>query len=64
MYRNEDVLYFVAETKETGTVDDPGHTLLRPLEQLKIDCAKKHFQDFEQVKYRVVSDLPELVQNS
>ncbi|MCI5105919.1 MAG: DEAD/DEAH box helicase family protein [Pseudomonadales bacterium] len=60
-YRNQQAIYFVAETKGTGSSEDPGHDLLRPLEKLKIDCAKRHFEDFEEVTYRVVANLQELV---
>jgi len=53
-------LYFVAETKDTGggrvQLD-----LLRPLEQLKIECGRRHFANFEQVQFKVVSKLEELV---
>jgi type III restriction enzyme len=61
VYHNNEVLYFVAETKSTGAAEDPAHALLRPLEQLKIDCAKKHFEDFEEVKYKVVAEISELL---
>jgi type III restriction enzyme len=54
----------VAETKDAGDAVDPAHGLLRPLEQYKIDCARKHFRNFEEVHYRVVAKLAELVSSS
>jgi type III restriction enzyme len=60
-YRNDNVLYFVAETKGIGTDDDPGHALLRLVERLKVECGKRHFRNFEQVQFKVVQKLEELV---
>lgn len=61
-YRNDKVLYFVAETKKTGTTDHVQLDLLRPIEELKIECGIRHFKNFEQVQFKVVSSLNELVQ--
>ncbi len=60
-YRNYKTLYFVAETK--GGTDAVGirEDLLRPLEQLKIECGRRHFKQFEQVSFRVVKCLDELL---
>ncbi|CAJ8826282.1 type III restriction enzyme, res subunit [Burkholderia pseudomallei] len=60
-YRNDTMLYFVAETKKTGTGDHVQLDLLRPIEDLRIECGKRHFKNFEQVQFRVVSSLEELV---
>lgn len=60
-YRNDTTLYFVAETKKTGAGDQVQLDLLRPLEDLRIECGKRHFRNFEQVQFRVVSTLEELV---
>lgn len=60
-YRNDDVLYFVAETQGSGATNDPAHALLRPLERLKIECARKHFRDFQQIKYKVVEEFAQLL---
>ena len=54
--KNEKKLYFVAETK--STLDDFER---RESENLKIKCGKKHFEKFENVKYKVVSKVSELV---
>jgi len=60
-YRNDKTLYFVAETKKTGDGDHVKLDLLRPIEDLKIECGKRHFKNFEQVCFKVVSSLTELV---
>ena len=61
VYRNDETLYFVAETKDTGGKDGVNLSLLRPLEQLKIECGKRHFKQFEEVRFRVVKNLAELI---
>lgn len=60
-YRNDKTLYFVAETKQTGSGDHVQLDLLRPIEELRIECGKRHFKNFEQVQFKVVSTLTELV---
>jgi type III restriction enzyme len=60
-YHNDKTLYFVAETKKTGNSDHVQLDLLRPIEDLRIECGKRHFKNFEEVRFRVVSSLPELV---
>lgn len=56
---NREHVYFVAETKNTGTGIQDGVDLdqLSLSEQQKIACAKKHFALLEPVRYRVVSKL-------
>jgi type III restriction enzyme len=61
VYKNDQTLYFVAETKSTGGKDGVNLALLRPLEQLKIECGKRHFRQFEEVRFRVVKNLSELL---
>jgi type III restriction enzyme len=61
VYTNDQTLYFVAETKDTGSGNGVDLSLLRPLEKLKIECGKKHFDQFEEVKFRVVKSLGELI---
>lgn len=60
VFHGDKRVYFVAETKNTGT---PNVDLqkLRANEQLKIKCGKAHFQQFEDVAYRVVQSVDELV---
>lgn len=60
-YRNNTTLYFVAETKKTGNGDHVQLDLLRPIENLRIECGKRHFKNFERVQFRVVSSLEELM---
>ena len=60
VFHGDKRVYFVAETKNTGT---PTVDLqkLRANEQLKIKCGKAHFQQFEDVTYRVVQSVDELI---
>lgn len=53
-------VYFVAETKYTGT---PTVDLerLHPSEKLKIRCGEAHFKQFEGLEYRVISKVSELI---
>jgi type III restriction enzyme len=60
-WRNDETLYFVAETKNTGKGGHVRRDLLRPIEDLRIECGKRHFENFEQVRFRVVNTLEELV---
>ncbi len=60
-YRSDTTLYFVAETKKTGSGDHVQLDLLRPIEDLRIECGKRHFKNFELVQFKVVSTLEELV---
>ncbi|MDV6346754.1 DEAD/DEAH box helicase family protein [Nitrosomonas sp. Is35] len=60
-YRNDKMLYFVAETKKTGSGDHVQIDLLRPIEELRIECGKRHFKNFEEVQFKVVSSLTELL---
>lgn len=53
-------VYFVAETKDTGTsVVDLDK--LHPSERLKIHCGEEHFKQFESLKYRVINKVSELI---
>lgn len=60
-YRNDRTLYFVAETKDTGKKVGVAEDMLRPIEQLKIECGRRHFKNFEEVQFKVVKSLQELV---
>lgn len=60
-YRNDETWYFVAETKRTGNGDHVRLDLLRPIEDLRIECGNRHFKNFEEVRFRVVSSLTELL---
>jgi len=52
----EPLLYLVRETKGTTHLDD-----LRPDEQRKIRCGRRHFKDALGVDYAVVRSAQELV---
>jgi type III restriction enzyme len=60
VFEDDNKIYFVAETKETGTprVDV---SKLHPDEQMKIKCGRAHFKEFDGLKYDVVSKVGELV---
>ena len=60
-YRNDRTLYFVAETKDTGSHEGVALDKLRPIEQLKIECGKRHFKNFEEVQFKVVKSLENLI---
>ncbi len=61
IYQNYKNLYFVAETKGTTGVTGVRESMLRPLEQLKIECGKRHFRNFEDVQFKVVRKLEDLL---
>ena len=60
VFEDDKKIYFVAETKDTGTprVD---LSKLHPDEQLKIKCGKAHFNEFANLEYDVVSRVGELI---
>jgi len=60
-YRNNKTLYFIAETKKTGDSDHVQLDLLRPIEDLRIECGKQHFKNFEEIQFKVVTLLTALV---
>lgn len=61
MYQNDDLLYFVAETKDKAAANNLN--LLRPIERLKIESGRKHFSAYEKVSFKVVYDLAGLITN-
>ena len=60
VFEDDKKIYFVAETKDTGTplVDV---SKLSPDEQMKIKCGKAHFNEFADLKYDVVSRVGQLI---
>lgn len=56
IYKNENRIYFVAETK--STLDT---AKLRPQEAMKIKCGKAHFKEFPEVKFKHVKDVSGLM---
>lgn len=59
VFEDDTRVYFVAETKSTG-LSDVDLNRLRKQEQQKIKCGKAHFEQFDEVEYRVVSRVGEL----
>lgn len=59
VFEDDHKIYFVAETKDTGT-SEVDLTKLREEEQLKIKCGKAHFKEFANLKYLVVKNVREL----
>lgn len=60
VFKDDKKIYFVAETKNTGT-DDVDLKKLKLDEQLKIKCGKAHFQQIDGVEYKVVSKVGKLI---
>jgi type III restriction enzyme len=55
-------IYFVAETKDAKAVKD--RSLLRESERMKIHCGEKHFEQFDDVYFDVVSSVTDLKKGS
>lgn len=55
------MLYFVAETENTGSREHVQLDLLRSIGDLRIECGKRHFENFEEVQFKVVSSLESLL---
>ena len=56
---HDERVYFVAETKNTGT-ENVDSRQLRQSEQLKIAYAEQHFKQLTNVEYRLVKKVDEL----
>jgi type III restriction enzyme len=61
MYQNDEKLYFVAETKGTSKDGELKAELLRPIEEYKIECGKRHFRQFDGVQFKAVTGLEQLL---
>jgi type III restriction enzyme len=61
VFEDDKKIYFVAETKDTGTptVD---LSKLSADEQMKIKCGKAHFNEFENLEYKVVNKVGQLIE--
>ena len=61
VFEDDKKIYFVAETKDTGTpiVD---LSKLSADEQMKIKCGKAHFNEFDNLEYKVVNKVGQLVE--
>ncbi|MBE6321891.1 MAG: DEAD/DEAH box helicase [Bacteroidales bacterium] len=59
VFEDDKKVYFVAETKDTGTSTvDLGK--LHPSERQKIHCGEAHFEQFEDLEYKVVNKVGDL----
>jgi type III restriction enzyme len=61
VFEDDKKIYFVAETKDTGTP----HVDLSKLsgdEQMKIKCSKAHFKVFDDLRYKVVNKVGQLIE--
>jgi type III restriction enzyme len=56
VFKNEKKIYFVAETKSTKDLSK-----LRNEERLKIKCGTAHFNQFEDIEYRNVTNVDDLI---
>lgn len=61
VFEDDTKIYFVAETKDTGT-GNVDLSKLKVDEQLKIKCGKAHFSEFEGLEYKVVKKAGELIE--
>jgi type III restriction enzyme len=60
VFKGDKKIYFVAETKETGTSSVDLYKLSTE-EQMKIKCGKAHFKEFDDLEYRVVNKVGQLM---
>ena len=60
VFEDDKKIYFVAETKDTGT-PQVDISKLHPDEQMKIKCGKAHFKEFDGLKYDVVSRVGAMI---
>ncbi|MBD79545.1 MAG: DEAD/DEAH box helicase [Crocinitomicaceae bacterium] len=61
VFEDDKKIYFVAETKDTGT-PEVDLAKLSGDEQLKIKCGKAHFNEFEELEYKVVNKVGQLIE--
>ena len=61
VFENDQKIYFVAETKDTGT-PQVDLSKLSGDEQLKIKCGKAHFNEFDNLEYKVVNKVGQLIE--
>lgn len=61
VFEDDKKIYFVAETKDTGT-PEVDLAKLSGDEQLKIKCGKAHFNEFDEMEYKVVNKVGQLIE--
>ena len=61
VFEDDEKIYFVAETKDTGT-SQVDLSKLNSDEQMKIKCGKAHFNEFTDLKYKVVNKVGQLIE--
>jgi type III restriction enzyme len=61
VFEGDSKIYFVAETKDTGTATVDVSKLGKD-EQMKIKCGKAHFNEFAEVAYKVVNKVGQLIE--
>lgn len=61
IFEDENKIYFVAETKDTGT-PQVDLAKLSGDEQMKIKCGKAHFNEFADLEYKVVNKVGQLIE--
>lgn len=60
IFQKDERIYFVAETKGTGTQSVDLFKLTND-EQMKIKCGEAHFKEFDGLKYKVVNKVGDLI---
>ena len=60
VFEDDHKIYFVAETKDTGT-PQVDLSKLTGDEQKKIKCGKAHFKEFDNLEYKVVNKVGQLI---
>lgn len=61
VFEDDNKIYFVAETKDTGT-PQVDLSKLSGDEQMKIKCGEAHFNEFEDLEYKVVNKVGQLIE--
>jgi len=61
VFEDDTKIYFVAETKDTGT-PEVDLSKLSGDEQMKIKCGKAHFSEFDDLEYKVVNKVGQLIE--
>jgi len=61
VFEDDKKIYFVTETKDTGT-PQVDLSKLSGDEQMKIKCGKAHFIEFDDLEYKVVNKVGQLIE--